>query len=620
MSANDMAGRAAARRSDIGGWVAGLLAERRRRTALIGSAVFVVLLLWSCVFATSFQQYLLGQVLIFGLSALGLDWLMGRAGQVSVGNGALMAVGAFLTGAIADKSWAPFPVPLIIAGLAGGAVGFLIGIPSLRLKGIYFALVTLALQFIVVFAAQQYEQRTNQVSGVTVAPPSIGGYSFTPGPAYLIMLAAIVGIVMILLYRTYGRMPGRAWMAIKESELAASTIQVDVRAWKLKAFVGSSMIISVAGSLLAYYTGLVSSDTFSLEFAITFVAMTIIGGVGSMSGALFGAAVVTLAPQALSGLSSLNPGSLWLSSNLPVIQNGIYGLLVLLVLLFLPKGVLPSLYDLAVKLRHRRSPKTPSAAGSRSAQRLAVQDRPVAPATPTRANGPDRLLIRDLDVRYSNGARALIGVNLGLEFGRTIAVVGRNGAGKSTLLRSIGGFFATENVSTRGSISLGEREILGASPLSTSKLGVVLVPERDKIFPSLTVAEHLKYIGDVDAAREAIPEAWPIIEKRWRSEAGLLSGGERQLVALAMAASLRPRLLLIDEMSLGLAPVMIAQVTEAIAQLQSHRAMSIIIVEQNVVVATGLADRVYQLASGVLGPHEQLSELAATEPALEVQP
>jgi len=620
MTASDTASRSVVGlRSELGAWLSALLAVRRRRTALIGSVVFVLAVLSSCVFATSFQQYLIGQVLIFGLSALGLDWLMGRAGQVSVGNGALMAVGAFLTGAIASKSWAPFPIPLILAGLAGGVVGFIIAIPSLRLKGIYFALVTLALQFIVVFAAQQYEQRSNQVSGVSVPSPAVGGYSFSPGPAYLLMLAAIVGLVMILLYRAYGRMPGRAWMAIKESELAASTIQVDVRAWKLKAFVGSSVIISIAGSLLAYYTGIVSSDTFSLDFAITFVAMTIIGGVGSMSGALFGAAVVTLAPQALTALSNLNPGSLWLSSNLPVIQNGIYGLLVLIVLLFLPKGVLPNLYDVGLKLRDRRTRGAPSPGFLQNARSLGVHDRPIAPVG-SRENGPDSLRIRDLEVRYANGAQALIGVNLALDFGQTIAVVGRNGAGKSTLLRSIGGFFATENVSMRGSISLGDCELLGASPLSNSKLGVVLVPERDKIFPSLTVAEHLRYVGDVDAAREAIPEAWPLIEKRWRSEAGLLSGGERQLVALAMAASLRPRLLLIDEMSLGLAPVMIKQVAEAIAQLRSHYAMSIMIVEQNVKVATKLSDQVYQLEGGVLSAQEQLAMVSATGQPSEVQP
>jgi ABC-type branched-subunit amino acid transport system permease subunit/ABC-type branched-subunit amino acid transport system ATPase component len=557
-------------------------------------------LLYVCGLGSSSLQYNFGLVLIYGLSALGLDWLMGRAGQVSIGNGALMAVGAFVTAAVADKPWAPFPVPLLVSGAAGAIAGLLIAMPSLRLKGIYFALVTLALQFMVLFGAREYEQHIGQVSGLAVAPPKIAGYVFSFGPSYILMLAVIVGLVMLLLYSAYQRLPGRMWRAIRESELAASTIQVDVRRWKLSAFVGSSAVISVSGSLLAYYTGVVSSDSFTLTFAISFVVMIIVGGVGSMSGALFGAMLVTLAPVALSHLSNLDPNSVWLTSNLPVIQDGIYGLLVLIVLLFLPKGVLPSLYDLAGRTRNRARAKASNRVPAMSVTRRAEPAGQSGAQTRGGVDAAGALRIQDLQVRYANGAQALGGVELAVGFGDVIAVVGRNGAGKSTLLRSLGGFFATENVSSSGSATFDGHELIGASPLANSRLGVVLVPERDKVFPSLTVADHIRHIGDVDAAREALPEVWPIIEKRWKSQAGLLSGGERQLLALAMAASLEPRLLLVDEMSLGLAPVMTQRVADAICQLRAARPMTIVIVEQNVAIASRLAERVYKLEGGRL--------------------
>jgi branched-chain amino acid transport system permease protein len=527
---------------------------------------------------------------------------MGRAGQVSIGNGALMAVGAFVTGAVADKGWAPFPVPLIASAVAGAVVGLIIALPSLRLKGIYFALVTLALQFIVAFAAQRYEADTNQVSGITVAPPTMGSLTFSYGPSYVLLLAAIVAVVMLLLRNMYRRLPGRMWLAIRESELAASTIQVDVRRWKLSAFIGSSTIIAVSGSLLAYYTGTVSSDNFSLEFAITFVVMIIVGGVGSMGGALLGAAVVTLVPQALAQLSNLNPSSVWLSANLPVIQNGIYGFIVLLVLLFLPKGVLPSLRGLAIRIRSKRSDRGVDevTGGDGSAWPTVTSLDPHPAAAGDGADNDVDLVLRNVRVRYPNGALALSHIDLTIPAGDVVAVVGRNGAGKSTLLRAIGGFFATENVAVSGSARLFGHELIGATPLSTSKLGVVLVPERDKVFPNLTVADHIRHLGNLEAARNAVPDAWKIIETRWASPAGLLSGGERQLLALVMAASLEPAVLLVDEMSLGLAPAMTQRVAEAIRQLHAARPMTIVLVEQNVAVASSLSDRVYHLENGKL--------------------
>ena len=548
-----------------------------------------------CLFGSTFQQYLLGLVLIYGMSALGLDWLMGRAGQVSIGNGALMAVGGFLTAGMSRLDWAVFPVPLVASAVVGAGVGLVIALPSLRLSGVYFALVTLALQFLVVFGAQRFEAATGEVSGLVVRAPSIGGFTFEYGPSYVLLLAAVLGVVMLALRNMYRRLPGRMWLAIRESELAASTIQVSARRWKLSAFVGSSSLIAVSGSLLAYYMGTVSSDTFTLDFAITFVVMIIVGGMGSMGGALLGAAVVTLAPFGLRLLANLDPNSLWLQTNLPVVQNGLYGFIVLLVLLYLPRGVIPTAAGFVTKAARQRS-GTPAPTGT---ARTTARVEPSAAVPPTAG-----LVITDLHVTYRNGARALDGAGMAVGAGEVVAVVGRNGAGKSTLLRSISGFFATEQVTSRGSVRFAGTELVGASPLRTSRHGIVLVPERDKVFPSLTVADHIRHLGDVDAARAALPEAWPIIERRWRAQAGLLSGGERQLLAIAMAASLEPDLLLVDEMSLGLAPVMIDRVADAIRQLRASRPLTIVIVEQNVAVASALAERVHRLEDGRIRPLE----------------
>jgi len=555
------------------------------------------------VFGSTFSQYLYGLVIIYALSALGLDWLMGRAGQVSIGNGAIMAVGAYFT-AVLSQHGLPFPVPLLLSGVAGAVVGLLIALPSLRLRGIYFALVTLALHFLVVFGARQYESHSGQISGVHVKRPTLGSLHFKYGPSYVILLSILLMITVYVLGNMYRRLPGRMWLAIRESELAASTIQVEVRRWKLMAFVGSSILIAMSGSMLAYYTGSVSADAFPLEFAITFVVMIIIGGMDSMAGAIAGAALVTLAPQALANLSKLAPHSVWLKQNLPAMENGLYGLVLMIVLLYLPRGLVPSVTAagraVTRRVRSRRNAlRTPATLPVPAASAVpAVPARPASPAERPAADATAAVCIRGLEVVYSNGAHALNGIDLTVQPGDITAIVGRNGAGKSTLLRSMTGFFGTERVSRSGSVTILGREIIRETPVRTSRLGVVLVPERDKVFPSISVGDHLKHLGDVDAARELLPAVWQTLERRWKSSAGLLSGGERQLLALAMAASLRPKIMLIDEMTLGLAPVMINRVAETIAELHRRSDISIVIVEQNVAVAATLAGIVHHLENG----------------------
>jgi ABC-type branched-subunit amino acid transport system permease subunit/ABC-type branched-subunit amino acid transport system ATPase component len=535
-------------------------------------------------------------VIVFALSALGLDWLMGRTGQVSIGNGALMAVGAYTTAISAQHSWAPFPVPLLLSGAFGAIAGLIVALPSLRLRGIYFALTTLALQFLVSFAAQEYERNSNQLSGLMAPPLRIFGHTFVYGPSYLALLAGILLVTLLLLSNMYRRLPGRMWLATKESELAASTIRVNVRRWKLVSFVGSSMLIAISGSLYAYYLGSVSSDTFSLTFAITFVVMTIVGGVNSMAGAIVGAALVTLAPQLLTTISDQVPNSTWLHNNLPAINNGLYGLLVLIVLLYLPRGIVPSIQEAFRRSRHRHTRSlsvavySPTEASSARAVEHSQAESSAAPL----------LEIKNLTVMYSNGAHALNGVHLDIGTDEAVSIVGRNGAGKSSLLRSVSGFFATEHVDRRGSVRFAGQELIRANPIRAAKLGIVLVPERDKVFPSLSVGEHLRHLGDPDVAKTQLPEVWEFLQRRWKSPAGLLSGGERQMLAIAVAASLQPRLILIDEMSLGLAPVMISRVSDVLQGLRSRTHISLLLVEQNVAVAESLGDRTFHMVSGEL--------------------
>lgn len=560
------------------------------------------------VFANTASPYVLlisGTVLIYAISAIGLNVVMGQAGLVSIGNAALMAVGAYTTAILAkEESWSAFPLPIVISGVIGGLLGLLIALPALRLRGIYLALATLALQFFVVFAGDRYQAESGLLSGVPVPPLSIGDRYFVPGRDFVLLLGAFLGLTILVVRAMSRHAPGRMWTAISESELAATAIGVNAARWKLAAFVVSSAIIAVSGSLFAYYNQIVSAETFTIEFAVVFIIILILGGMGTMSGAIVGSVIVVSLPYVLTRLTGTLPSDgigEWLSNNIFYVNNGLYGLLVLVVLLYMPQGVVPSVTGLARRLAHRGADQPRSS------------DRPArSAARPAVAKGDDKpavLEVEDLDVMYETGARAVSGLHLRVEANAIVAVLGRNGAGKTSTLRAVSGFLGTEQVRLRGHIRLEGKDVLGSSPGRTAAAGLVLVPERDKVFPSLTVEEHLRLATSGDYRPVLEKPHFHRLRERLDQPAGLLSGGERQLLALATAAMLKPRLLMVDEFTLGLAPVMIQEVARVIRGLRDE-GMTVLLVEQNAAAALELADHVYLMEGGEVVAEGTPAEMA----------
>lgn len=224
------------------------------------------------------------------------------------------------------------------------------------------------------------------------------------------------------------------------------------------------------------------------------------------------------------------------------------------------------------------------------------------------------LTVRDLRVVYPNGAIGVDGVSLDVRPGRITAVLGRNGAGKSSLLTGIAGFLRGERVAVTGSARLGGAEIAGLGPARSNRAGLVLVPERDKVFPSLKVGENLALVTPKGAAGLGdLAAAFPVIERRAGSPAGMLSGGERQMLALAMAMVQRPRALLVDELSLGLAPVIVKQLMAALRTMADELDLPVLLVEQDAVAAMKIADDLYVLDRGRIAWHGPAGETSAAE-------
>ena len=250
------------------------------------------------------NQYWLGAILtpflIFALATLGLNILTGYAGQLSLGTAAFMAVGAFMAyNFVLRMPWLGVIPSFILAGLCAAAVGIVFGLPSLRIKGFYLAVATLACQFFVLWALQRFGWFSNYSSSgvITAQRMEIFGFAFdTPATKYLLTLGVVA--VMALAAKNLMRSEtGRAFMAVRDMDVAASVIGIPMMKTKLLAFAISSFYCGVAGALHAFcYLGTVEPEAYSLDLSFRILFMVIIGGVGSILGSFLGAAFITLFP------------------------------------------------------------------------------------------------------------------------------------------------------------------------------------------------------------------------------------------------------------------------------------------------------------------------------------
>lgn len=219
-------------------------------------------------------------------------------------------------------------------------------------------------------------------------------------------------------------------------------------------------------------------------------------------------------------------------------------------------------------------------------------------------NAPALLAVDKLEVVYHRVITAVQGISLSVHAGQIAAILGTNGAGKTTTLRAISGFLGIDDARvTDGSVTFAGKRIENRPPNEITRLGIALVPERDKVFANLTVAENLaapfapSRHGRHDS-EEIVFELFPRLGELRHRIAGLLSGGERQMLALGSALVCRPQLLLIDELSLGLAPVIVESLMQSLLQIRDRLGVTIVIVEQSAVFALAIADYGYVLENG----------------------
>ena len=305
------------------------------RLALVAAAVvaapFVVSPFWLTV---------LNQIGIAVVGAIGLNILVGYTGQISLGQGGFLAVGAYTSGILVARTDLPFLVGVVTAVLATALVGAFFGLPALRLKGLYLAIATLASQQIIIWVVTHWDAVTGGRDALVVPPPTLFGIDVSGDFRFYwvtLFFAALATITATNLFRTG---LGRAFIAIRDQDIAAEVIGVDPTRYKVLAFAVSSGFVGLAGALTAHYTQIVTWERFTLDTSILYLAMIIVGGLGTISGSIYGAAFMIALPAYIQELSSTLRGSLeFVSRELPAIQALIFGTTIIAFLVFEPRGI-----------------------------------------------------------------------------------------------------------------------------------------------------------------------------------------------------------------------------------------------------------------------------------------
>jgi len=318
---------------------AGDLSLVETRTRWVYLVLFLVFLIVYPFMASPFWLDLASQVCLAFIGALALMLLTGYAGLISLGHAGFIAAGAFTTAILFKELNASIFVTLPASGLVGALLGVIFGLPSLRLKGLYLALSTLALHFIVTYAGSEYESKRGYATGVIMDPPKLGPFTIEDPRLWYYVLLFAAFLVLILAVNLVRSRTGRAWMAIRARDVAAEAFGISVAFYKVLAFVVSSAITSIAGCLFAYYHGFVSVEAFSILMTIEYVAMVIIGGLGSILGAIFGTVFVVLLPYLIDEAADTFTVPARLSTYLFAVKYASFGLIMIIFLVFEPRGL-----------------------------------------------------------------------------------------------------------------------------------------------------------------------------------------------------------------------------------------------------------------------------------------
>ena len=544
------------------------------------------------------------------VGALSLNLLVGYAGQISLGHGALLGVGSYAAGLATSGAGLPMWLALPIAALVSGLIALVIGFPALRLRGLYLAIVTVTFGYAMYNFVLQWSGFTGGSSGVSLIRRLWGGSVIT-SQADMLSAGLVVLVLAWLLDANVTRSKlGRAFRAIRESEPVAGSFGVDVARYKLLAFVLSGALAGVAGALYGFTLYLVNSETFNppvgVDYSLLLLIIVVVGGLGSRAGAVIAAMVFSMFEFIIGDRF----GS----------DSFIYGLVPILGSLMLMLTVARHPDGFAGMIRERRHGRRRAAARDDDADRampsLPSMPRPLAqPRALELERGVPVLEVENVSMRFG-GLVAVDGASLRVDRGEIVGLIGPNGAGKTTLFNCISGLLRPDG----GTVRMGGRDVSALSAHHRAALGMartfqqIGLAKDQSILENMLLAQHvLAGYGSSSALLHTSGVARSEEEMRGRAVeaiaalgfAGredvpvrLLSGGQQRIVEVACALLTDPGLLMLDEPSAGMAPVMAESLADRLRDLRDSMGRTVLLIEHNVPLVLDVCDRIYVLAAG----------------------
>ncbi|MBR7834637.1 branched-chain amino acid ABC transporter ATP-binding protein/permease [Actinospica durhamensis] len=557
----------------------------------------------------SYDMHVLDTAFVFGILAIGLGIVMGIAGQINLAQITLMGVGAYTTAVLTTQENYGFWVAAILAVLASGLVGLIIGVPALRVQSHYLGIVTLGLSlaFTDWVTTSTLAGSGSGISGIPVPP--LGGIDLSDD--YLYYYLELVVFVLSLAFGLFvvRTRLGRRMRAMRDDPLAAGSGGARIPVLRMTAFLLAGLYGGVAGVLYAGLIRFVAPETFSTADMFLLLAMVVIGGRQSLWGCVIGALALSVVQDELTDLSTYA-------------QLG-YGIVVVITAVVAPTG----LAGLPGRIRPliRRQREQPALAP--------FQPYPATAAARETATGRELLRLDAVTMRFK-GLTALREVSLSVGAGEIRGIVGPNGSGKTTLFNVISGLYQA----SQGTVSFADRHVHNLRPYRLSDLGLSRTFQNLRLFRELTVREHVMVGLDRTrpgwAWRYAI---WPV--GVWRAERRLgaqadelldrygLAGfakatpyalpyGIQRRVELARAMAGEPRLLLLDEPAAGLNATEKAQLVEIVRSIRDH-GTTVIIIEHDMGLVMSLCGKVTVLAAGQVIAEGAPADVAANPSVIE---
>ncbi len=543
-------------------------------------AAIVVLTAAAFLFALkseSYTSFVLALVALTVIAGVGLNILVGLAGQVSLGHIGFYAIGAYAV-AILSLKGVSFWLALPVAGVIAGIVGLILALPALRVAGPYLAMVTIAFAFIVQHGTVEWRALTGGANGLSgFAPPVIGSLLFAERE--MAMLAVLLAGLSLLFYDRIAKSGwGIGMAAVRDSETAARSIGLNPVVTKTVAFTLSAIFAGIAGGVFAPLIMFVAPDSFPYSQSILFLFAVIVGGAGFALGPLIGAGIVVLLPELLSGLAEY--------------RLLFFGGLLLVVLWLAPAGLIGTILRLFPR-RTRRLER------GETADIAAFLSKPCGSAA---------LEIGGLGISFG-GVRAVENVSFAAKPGRVTSVIGPNGAGKTTVLNMIGGFYVPQS----GSIRLGAEELAGAAAWKIARAGIARTYQTAMLFETLSVIDNVLiamrrghlggFFSALATAKDRAIAAGLLDFAGYRGDMDALASDlphiDRRLVEIARALATKPAVLLLDEPAAGL----MKSDKDALQRLLASIAklgIAIVLVEHDMLLVMGISGHIVVLDGGRL--------------------